>query len=275
MFRRSLFLRSPEGNHVFDIFSLCFIESFRFETSQTLTYDDIMILFKKFQGSVRGTVQYVGSLTRLLDVPSMQVAVRKLVKAYQLAERTGAKEFEKVLIRTSNICYFKSELLQVLTSHADPNGRLALQNLRDGLRVLFERFGIPHKSEELMLLAHKFVSSTQIQGRDDNTADIACSDVMEFCKDESDRQAWTAITKNLRLCATKAFLTGLDIEAMLSAYDTNSDHFISVHQLKEFLACHLVPHGGLSSRCMDVICRRFSEPHKKRLHTHGNRFVTF
>jgi hypothetical protein len=41
-------------------------------------------------------VQYVGDLMKLLDVPSMQIAARKLIKTYQLVERTGSKSFESV-----------------------------------------------------------------------------------------------------------------------------------------------------------------------------------
>jgi hypothetical protein len=45
----------------------------------------------------RGTVQYVGELMKLLDVPSMQVCVRKLTKVFQLVDRQGVKTFEQVV----------------------------------------------------------------------------------------------------------------------------------------------------------------------------------
>jgi hypothetical protein len=64
------------------------------EGSRTLTYDDVAILFKRFQGDVKGTVQYSGTLMTLLDIPSSATALRKLVKAYQLAG--SGKGLEKV-----------------------------------------------------------------------------------------------------------------------------------------------------------------------------------
>ena len=52
------------------------------EGTRTLTYDDVAVLFKRFQGSNKGTVKYSGPLMKLLDVPSWDTSVRKLVKAY-------------------------------------------------------------------------------------------------------------------------------------------------------------------------------------------------
>jgi hypothetical protein len=52
--------------------------------ASTLTYDEIAILFKRFQGVHRGTVQYSGALMDLLDMPSWNIAVRKLIQVYKL-----------------------------------------------------------------------------------------------------------------------------------------------------------------------------------------------
>lgn len=52
------------------------------EGVSTLTYDEVAILFKKFQGITKGTVQYSGPLMDLLDMPSWNVAVRKLVQCF-------------------------------------------------------------------------------------------------------------------------------------------------------------------------------------------------
>lgn len=60
------------------------------EGARTLTYDDVAILFKRFQGDVKGTVQYSGTLMTLLDIPSWSAALKKLVKVYHLgAEGKG------------------------------------------------------------------------------------------------------------------------------------------------------------------------------------------
>jgi hypothetical protein len=62
--------------------------------ARTLTYDDVANLFKRFQGEVKGTVQYSGALMTLLDVPSWTASVRKLIKAYKLVG--GERGFERV-----------------------------------------------------------------------------------------------------------------------------------------------------------------------------------
>lgn len=65
------------------------------ESNRTLTYDDVALLFRRFRGDGKGTVQYAGPLMSLLDVPSWGVANRKLVKVFQLVGRENL--FEKVL----------------------------------------------------------------------------------------------------------------------------------------------------------------------------------
>ena len=64
------------------------------ENQRTLTYDDVSILFKRFQGDIKGTVQYSGSLMTLLDLPNWAAALRKLIKISQLVG--GEKGLEKV-----------------------------------------------------------------------------------------------------------------------------------------------------------------------------------
>ena len=48
----------------------------------TLTYDEVAIIFRRFRGPLKGTVQYAGDLLNLLDMPSLSIAVKKLVHAY-------------------------------------------------------------------------------------------------------------------------------------------------------------------------------------------------
>lgn len=57
--------------------------------AHTLNYDDIMVLFKRFQGSRKGTLQYEGQLLALLDVPSWNMSLRKLTDAVSNAMRCG------------------------------------------------------------------------------------------------------------------------------------------------------------------------------------------
>jgi hypothetical protein len=51
--------------------------------NSTLNYDEVVILFKRFQGSTKGTVQYAGNLMNLLDLPSLSIVLKKLIKAFR------------------------------------------------------------------------------------------------------------------------------------------------------------------------------------------------
>ena len=48
----------------------------------TLTYDEVAIIFRRFRGPLKGTCQYAGDLLTLLDMPSLSIALKKLVHAY-------------------------------------------------------------------------------------------------------------------------------------------------------------------------------------------------
>ena len=48
----------------------------------TLTYDEVAIIFRRFRGPLKGTCQYAGDLLALLDMPSLSIALKKLVHAY-------------------------------------------------------------------------------------------------------------------------------------------------------------------------------------------------
>lgn len=71
--------------------------------SHTLTYDDVVLLFKRFQGNGKGTVQYEGNLMSLLDVPSWKVILRKLLDAYSKAVDNG----DNVEAVSKLICIFE------------------------------------------------------------------------------------------------------------------------------------------------------------------------
>jgi hypothetical protein len=55
----------------------------------TLTYDEVISLFKRFKGTSAGTVQYEGPLLKLLDVPSWSAAIRKLIKMFKKSRLRG------------------------------------------------------------------------------------------------------------------------------------------------------------------------------------------
>lgn len=55
----------------------------------TLTYDEVIALFKRFKGTANGTIQYEGPLLKLLDVPSWAAATRKLIKMFKKSRLRG------------------------------------------------------------------------------------------------------------------------------------------------------------------------------------------
>lgn len=88
--------RSSSGNNQVSLRSLSTIRGE--ESAHSLTYDDILVLFKRFQGSVRGTIQYFGDLIKLLDVPSWAIAARKLSNLYSVLESKAEGEFSRVYL---------------------------------------------------------------------------------------------------------------------------------------------------------------------------------
>jgi len=69
------------------------------EGTHTLNYDEVVMLFRKFQGGTKGTVQYRGSLLKLMDVPCWSVAISKVLVAFSraLAALGSVKSIEKVI----------------------------------------------------------------------------------------------------------------------------------------------------------------------------------
>lgn len=65
----------------------------------SLTYDEVVKLFKRFQGPVKGMIQYRGPLLSLLDVPTWGAGYRKLMDSYRMYASDGVN-IDKVLLKT-------------------------------------------------------------------------------------------------------------------------------------------------------------------------------
>lgn len=208
------------------------------EGVHTLTYDEVVVLFKRFQGSVKGTVQYSGALLRLLDLPSFNVAVRKLIQAFQIAR--GGHEVEKDMLR-----------------FADASGIMNISSLQEFFKFLFDRHGIAYRPEELGILASKLSN--------EKTA-INVKDVINYCRIESERQDWAAVGKLIRRSVQKATLEGQDIGQMLAERDPQGEQYISSKEFKEFLQ-ELSAFGKLSSNDIAITIRHFSESSESRKNT--------
>lgn len=83
-------------------------------TVSTLTADELHIIHTQFRGTKKGTVQYTGPLLALMDMPSLSVALKKLVLMYrkfgdfEAMRQVGSVPYNSVLASTcSNYIYFE------------------------------------------------------------------------------------------------------------------------------------------------------------------------
>lgn len=67
-----------------------------------LSYDDISMLFKKFQGEKKGTIRYAGQLLQLLNVPSSSKCLKLFTRLFNACRN----DFEKVPMRGRYISFF-------------------------------------------------------------------------------------------------------------------------------------------------------------------------
>jgi len=200
------------------------------EGVHTLTYDEVVTLFKRFQGTIKSTVQYCGSLMSLLDVPSWNVALRKLIKAYQV-------ESEEL---------FEKEML----NFADAKGYLTANDLGEFFRALFEKLNIKYRIEEVALLSQKFCTVSA-----EGTANP--HEILTYCRDEALRQEWVLVGKRFRRKVHDAYLVGIDAEQILAEKDTDGDHYISVKDFKEAMQ-NLSRQSKLAPKDIALAAKHFS-----------------
>lgn len=210
------------------------------ESLHTLSYDEVVVLFKRFQGSLKGTVQYQGALLSLLDVPSWNAAMKKLLKAYDLVGPEPAFHKEMLLF-------------------ADAQEMIDVNNLQEFFKTVMESRGIATRPEEVAILAHKFTNSKDNGSR----GMIHISEVVSYLHMEAEKQDWTNVSKRLRRSAQKAILMGCDIEQLLAEKDTAGTHYCSVNDFKEFLQ-DLSRYGKLSTKDVQVAIRHFCPDPSKR-----------
>lgn len=170
---------------------------------------------------------------KLLDVPSLAVASRKLIKVYQLAEGAHIGTFE------------------VDARHfADRDGVLEVGNILEFFYSVFERYGVTSKAEEVNILARHFI-------RDENGS-TRVQDIVKFCQDEATRQEWGLVGQRIRRATQAAYMQGADVEQVLADFDRDGDDIIDAKDFKEFLKI-LSHHGKLSPRDVMLTVRHFGE----------------
>ena len=201
------------------------------DSNHTLNYDDVMTLFKRFQGTVKGTVQYSGNLMNLLDVPSWGLALRKLLKAFSADQ----VQFEKELLRYSTA-----------------EGALTLGDLHEFIRGLFEGSRLKYKLEEVALLVKALGAANG------DAANIPASKVVAYCEKEAAKQQWEITGKHMRRAVQDCYLLGVDFEQLLAEKDLTGGHHVSIRDFKEVLYDLSQRGGKLSSNDIDRAARHFS-----------------
>jgi Ca2+-binding EF-hand superfamily protein len=197
----------------------------------TLNYDEVVLLFRRFQGIKKGTVQYSGALLQLMDLPSSQIVHKKVIKLFKLYGDALA---------------FRNALLQ----HANSAEHLKSEDIQECFRVMSDRCGLKLKPEERTLLAKKL-----LQSKGDQT--ISATEIMNYISTEADRQDWVLVSRRLRNCAQKAELDGYDVEQMLAEYDAEGKHHIPTRSFRDFLIA-LAKFGKLTQHDIHVCCRFFA-----------------
>lgn len=212
------------------------------EGVHSLTYDDIMILFKRFQGSLKGTIQYSGQMMKLLDLPNSSQAILKFFKLYKmcLAKRLDMK--------------------QLLLQYADGRGQLTPLDFKEFLRDIFEKFAITSTLEENNIITHRVYTTHSREGERSKTTEPAraleADQIISFCISETARQEWVVTSRRLLRTVQKAYLANVDVEQELAEKDGEGKHAISISAFQGFLK-ELSRYGKLGARDIEIIVKHF------------------
>mmetsp|Transcript_15418 Transcript_15418/g.16702 ORF Transcript_15418/g.16702 Transcript_15418/m.16702 type:complete len:1790 (+) Transcript_15418:1-5370(+) len=206
-----------------------------FKGSSTLNYDEIMIIYRKFEGIQKGTVQYAGQLMVLMDLPSFPIAIKKFIKSFK---------------SYADITFFKEELLRF----ANAAEELKIVDLEEMLRIVFEKTGIKSRQEERILVAQRIADEYHDVSQQGY---LKVKQIMDFISEETDRADWLIVCKRLQLCCQKAEMNGIDVEQMLAEYDVSGSQAIPLKSFRDFLL-RLSDHGKLLPYDIALCCRYFS-----------------
>jgi len=172
----------------------------------TLNYDEISMLFRRFQGKSKGTVVYAGPMLNLIDTPSWAVVLKKLITVHNKAMNMNF------------------DMAEGMRAYGDAKSNITKVGLKEYLSVLFERLGIPVKPEELSVLAHHLVGFTtstmgdpvnsqssyvsiMLAEQDQKPPSVShvtantpttITKVVEYCNDQAVRLNWVSSSKKFR-----------------------------------------------------------------------------
>jgi Ca2+-binding EF-hand superfamily protein len=212
------------------------------ENANTITYDEIITLFKKFEGNVAGTIRYNGELMSLLEVPTMGNLMRKLLSAFAAEQQV-----------------FQDELLKASTSNDPKKATIAPVDFQNALQSFFQRCGVKIKPEEVGILVQHISKNcnTGTAAAAGSGKDISVGESVAFCVAEKKRLDWTSTGKRFQNAVKDCYLIGFDIEQALSEYDVDAKDVITVPEFREVLK-GVSKLSKLSSRDITLVCEHFT-----------------
>lgn len=218
------------------------------ETDHSLSYDEVVMLFKRFQGPVKGTVQYRGPLLSLLDVPTWSAGYRRLMEAYHVMDAEGVKIERVHISHSSHVLHLKD--IQEISKYVDGEGKLSAANLKEFLRHLFDRAGVKFKPDEIMVIVRKFINGDKDE--------IHNQEFIEFCREDFERHEWNITAKRLRRLGEKAELLGMDLGQKLSEHDAEDSGYLTVYSFRSFLE-EVSQLAKMTSKDIDRCIRYFAQ----------------
>jgi len=197
------------------------------EDAETVTYDELMKLCKRFRASEKGRINYKTSgLMELLDVPNVARLEKRLVRLLTLAEDQGTS---------------LDEAFNYLDS--DKDKEITASDLEEGLRRLKAFDGM--RRDEIAILCGKFP-------RNENGM-IGRSEFIHWVRE---KQPKSAEEDKLRKILKKAEAMGKSVEDIFGFFDRDASGEITLAEFRDGLS-QLGPFSRLTNKEFKSLTKKF------------------
>jgi Ca2+-binding EF-hand superfamily protein len=197
------------------------------EDMETISYDELMKLCKRFRGAAKGRIDYKNSgLLELLDVPDVNRLEKRLVRLLTLAEERGTS---------------LEETFSYLD--ADNDRELTADDMEAGLRGLKAFDGM--RRDEISILVSRFPRN--------NDGLISLNEFIGFVRE---RQPKSAEEDKLRKILKKAEAMGKSVEDIFGFFDKDGTGEITLAEFRDGLS-QLGTFSKLSNKEFRNLAKRF------------------
>ena len=173
-----------------------------------LKYDDLVRLFKRFPGSIKGTVLYHGSLLNLLEVPTTKSAISNLMKVMKAARNRGVN------------------IGDIANSLCDGEGNVSYSQLKEFLTQIASSVHLSLSAAEVAIIANKYSSSVNY---------LHVSRLLDLIQEDMIRLEWSIVASRFKSALQVAMSSGIDLNRIFVEYDADLDGHISVQGFKSIL----------------------------------------